>query len=69
MSWNKGKTPSFQDKTIYICDRCGARMVERQCKVVCPNCGSRMDCSDLTVRIDKDEMDIQTGDPGQGKTP
>ncbi len=34
------------------CDRCGSPMVERNCKVVCPNCGSRFDCSDLTLYFD-----------------
>ena len=28
------------------CVRCGAAMEERQCKVVCPNCGARDDCTD-----------------------
>ncbi len=37
------------DKRAYICDRCGFEMVEIHCKVVCPNCGSRYDCSDLNI--------------------
>ena len=28
------------------CDICGARMIERQCKILCPNCGYTRDCSD-----------------------
>lgn len=36
----------------YWCDRCGAEMFERNCKVTCPNCGNRFDCSDLTIYID-----------------
>lgn len=28
------------------CDRCGALMDERKCKVVCDNCGMTRDCSD-----------------------
>jgi hypothetical protein len=28
------------------CARCGARMEERQCKIVCTNCGALDDCSD-----------------------
>jgi hypothetical protein len=36
----------------YICDRCGFEMVEQNCKVVCPNCGSRYDCSDLNIYFD-----------------
>ena len=37
---------------IYICDRCGFEMITRQCKVICPNCGSRWDCSDLSIYMD-----------------
>lgn len=29
-----------------VCDLCGARMLERHCKLVCPNCGFMRDCSD-----------------------
>lgn len=29
-----------------MCERCGAEMVERHCKIVCPNCGYLRDCSD-----------------------
>ena len=28
------------------CDICGSRMFERQCKIICPNCGYTRDCSD-----------------------
>jgi Zn finger protein HypA/HybF involved in hydrogenase expression len=28
------------------CDCCGAPMEERQCKIVCPRCGFRRDCTD-----------------------
>ncbi len=37
---------------IYVCDRCGHEMVERNCKVTCPNCGNRFDCSDLNIYFD-----------------
>jgi uncharacterized protein len=40
------------DKPIYICDRCGSEMHERNCKVTCPNCGNRFDCSDLNIYFD-----------------
>jgi uncharacterized protein len=33
----------------YWCDRCGAEMYEHNCKVTCPNCGNRFDCSDLNI--------------------
>ena len=36
----------------YICDRCGVKMIERNCKVICPNCGNRFDCSDLNIYFD-----------------
>ncbi len=36
----------------FICDRCGAEMIEGNCKVVCPNCGNRFDCSDLSLYFD-----------------
>ncbi len=28
------------------CDRCGASMIERHCKLVCRVCGYQRDCSD-----------------------
>ena len=31
---------------VHICERCGERMEERQCKIVCHNCGHMRDCSD-----------------------
>jgi rubrerythrin len=37
---------------IYFCDRCGFKMIERNCKVICPNCGNRFDCSDLSIYFD-----------------
>jgi uncharacterized protein len=39
-------------KQRYICDRCGHAMYEKDCKVTCPNCGSRFDCSDLNIYFD-----------------
>jgi predicted metal-dependent hydrolase len=35
------------------CDRCGSQMMERDCKIICPNCGNRFDCSDLTIYFDE----------------
>jgi ribosomal protein L37AE/L43A len=40
------------DRQSYYCDRCGAPMMERNCKVVCFNCGNQFDCSDLTLYFD-----------------
>ena len=45
VKWDEGKH-------IYICDRCGTEMHERNCKVTCPNCGNRFDCSDLNIYFD-----------------
>jgi hypothetical protein len=28
------------------CELCGARVLERHCKIVCRNCGYTRDCSD-----------------------
>ena len=39
-------------KRAYICDRCGHEMYEKNCKVTCPNCGNRFDCSDLNIYFD-----------------
>jgi len=49
--------PSFQpitwnEKRVWICDRCGTEMHEKNCKVTCPNCGNRFDCSDLNIYFD-----------------
>ena len=41
-----------EEKRAYICDRCGSEMHERNCKVTCPNCGNRFDCSDLKIYFD-----------------
>lgn len=46
------KPISWSEKRIYICDRCGHEMYEKNCKVICPNCGNRFDCSDLNLYFD-----------------
>lgn len=45
------ESPSKQ-KQAYVCDRCGHEMYEKNCKVTCPNCGNRFDCSDLNIYFD-----------------
>ena len=45
VNWN-------ETKHVYICDRCGHEMYEKNCKVTCPNCGNRFDCSDLNIYFD-----------------
>jgi predicted metal-dependent hydrolase/DNA-directed RNA polymerase subunit RPC12/RpoP len=42
----------WDEKRIWICDRCGTEMYEQNCKVSCPNCGNRFDCSDLNIYFD-----------------
>ena len=42
----------WNEKRIWICDRCGTEMAEKNCKVSCPNCGNRFDCSDLNIYFD-----------------
>lgn len=39
-------------KHVYLCDRCGYEMYEKNCKVTCRNCGNRFDCSDLNIYLD-----------------
>jgi predicted metal-dependent hydrolase len=39
-------------KRLWICDKCGSEMHEKNCKVSCPNCGNRFDCSDLNIYFD-----------------
>ncbi len=54
---NKFNSALFKDviwneKRTCICDRCGTQMHEKSCKVSCPNCGNRFDCSDLNIYFD-----------------
>lgn len=46
------KPVTWEEKQIYTCDRCGNEMYEKNCKVICPNCGNRFDCSDLNIYFD-----------------
>jgi len=49
VSWEQR---SRKKKQVYVCDRCGTEMHEHNCKVTCPNCGNRFDCSDLNIYFD-----------------
>jgi len=49
VSWDEGFR---KQKQAYTCDRCGSPMYEKNCKVTCPNCGNRFDCSDLNIYFD-----------------
>jgi uncharacterized protein len=46
------KPVQWEEKRKYMCDRCGHEMYEKNCKVSCPNCGNRFDCSDLNIYFD-----------------
>ncbi len=48
-----GAGQAAEEGQTYVCDRCGHDMFELNCKVICPNCGSRFDCSDLTIYFDQ----------------
>jgi len=48
----KADSASAPKKRIYLCDHCGTEMREKNCKVTCPNCGNRFDCSDLNIYFD-----------------
>ncbi len=36
----------IEPESTAFCDICGAGMIQRNCKLVCVNCGFRRDCSD-----------------------
>lgn len=46
------KPIQWNEKRLWLCDRCGTQMYEKNCKVSCPNCGNRFDCSDLNLYFD-----------------
>lgn len=46
------KPIEWSSSKIWVCDRCGSEMHEKNCKVTCPNCGNRFDCSDLNLYFD-----------------
>jgi len=46
------KPVKWEEKRRYTCDRCGHELYEKNCKVTCPNCGNRFDCSDLNIYFD-----------------
>ncbi len=46
------KPIQWNEKRVWICDKCGSQMHEKNCKVSCPNCGNRFDCSDLNIYFD-----------------
>jgi hypothetical protein len=46
------KPIQWNEKRSWVCDRCGSGMCEKNCKITCPNCGNRFDCSDLNLYFD-----------------
>lgn len=42
----------WSESRIWICDKCGNEMYAKNCKISCPNCGNRFDCSDLNIYFD-----------------
>ena len=38
--------PATQDARREECEVCGSEMFGLHCKLICPNCGYRRDCSD-----------------------
>jgi uncharacterized protein len=46
------KNIEWDEQRDWTCDRCGAKMYEKNRKVICPNCGNRFDCSDLNLYFD-----------------
>jgi predicted metal-dependent hydrolase len=46
------KPVKWNAKRLWICDKCGSEMHEKNCKVSCTNCGNRFDCSDLNIYFD-----------------
>ena len=50
---NSSQTNTRNNEKRIRCDRCGAEMKNGNCKVTCPNCGNRFDCSDLNIYFDE----------------
>jgi ribosomal protein L37E len=41
--------PAFQKReipSVHECELCGTVMFDHNCKIICPNCGYKRDCSD-----------------------
>lgn len=41
-----GERPAQPDRWVHVCELCGTKMYEHNCKIVCPNCGYKRDCTD-----------------------
>jgi hypothetical protein len=40
------QAPETPQPSVEECENCGMEMLGLHCKLVCPNCGYRRDCSD-----------------------
>lgn len=47
-TWEKEEqqTSGTAERGVQECEACGVEMYGLHCKLVCPNCGYRRDCSD-----------------------
>ena len=54
-AWRAHPAPELPTGTPYLkvevpsrhwCECCGTEMYDHHCKIVCPNCGYKRDCSD-----------------------
>ncbi|QIN83699.1 hypothetical protein GBA63_14465 [Rubrobacter tropicus] len=43
-----GRNPTAEERKVLVerCEACGTEMYGLHCKLVCPNCGYKRDCSD-----------------------
>ncbi len=42
-------SPPFRPREVpkeHVCECCGTVMYDHHCKILCPNCGYKRDCSD-----------------------
>ena len=43
---SKTESPEKNIEEKVFCEVCNAEMFEKHCKIICPNCGFKWDCSD-----------------------
>lgn len=43
---NSAATSVPPEKQVFMCDLCGAQMLNLHCKLICNQCGYKRDCSD-----------------------
>jgi uncharacterized Zn finger protein (UPF0148 family) len=57
----------MSEQRIWSCDRCGFQMIEHNCKVTCPNCGARWDCSDVTIWVGDGRRGTKAGNANESR--